>query len=284
MNATPDTHLCPRCGRPPEPAGAAAERLSVPQETGDPRPETVDEEAAREELAAWLAKPEEPQAFSLLGWSLVLLIPFLNVLSLFIAPFTLGLKLFMGVAGLLYVGVVVWYAAGTFVDPFAARDAAMMMGFTTFALYFVALIHSWRVDRNDVRARRAPAWRRSVERWEHLVYCEACRAVFFDDVDGAPAAVEKAPELLGVPADTGRAAARTPIWLWALLAAIAVAGGRTVVSMARGANAEPALLAPATPEPWEDIEPDPVRLDTLDTLEPGDSARLEEPLVPRRTP
>ncbi|MDP2957712.1 MAG: hypothetical protein Q8N53_14900 [Longimicrobiales bacterium] len=280
MNATPDTPLCPRCGRPPERAGAAAERLSSPQETGDPRPEPVEEDAAREELAGWLAKPEEPEAFSLLGWSLVLLVPFLNVLSLFIAPFTLGLKLFMGVAGLLYVGVVVWYAAGTFPDPFAARDAAMMTGFTTFALYFVALFHSWGVDRKDVRVRRAPAWSRSTERWEHLVYCDACKAVFFDDIDGAPVAVETAPELLGVPADSGRAAARTPIWLWALLAALAVGGGRIAFSMAQEAG-RAAEVVPASPELWEDIAPDPVR---LDSLEPGDSAGLDEPLIPRRVP
>jgi hypothetical protein len=260
MSESPD--LCPRCGRPVERAGAAAERLSNPEETADTAAETADEEEAREERAGWLAKPEEPQAFSLLGWSLALLIPFVNVLSLFIAPFTLGLKLFMGVVGLLYVGVVIWYAAGTFVDPFAANDAAMMTGFTTFALYFVALFHSWRVERRDVKARRTPAWRRSVERWEHLVYCEACSTVFFDDAEGAAVPVAQAPELVG-STDWGRSAfARTPLWLWAVLAAIAVGGGRVAVSMGREANAEPEPMAPASPGMWEDIQADPVQLDT----------------------
>ncbi|MHB1194872.1 MAG: hypothetical protein ACYC6F_17735 [Longimicrobiales bacterium] len=257
--------LCPRCGRATERAGAAAERLSNPQETGDTTPETADEAAEREEKARLLARPEGPQAFSLFGWSVVLLIPFLNVLSLFIAPFTLGLKLFMGVAGLVYVGVVVWYAAGTFVDPFAAQDAAMMTGFTTFALYFVALFHSWLTERRDVKARRLPAWRLSVERWEHVVHCAACSTVFLDDEDGRPVPLERAPELTGTAGWEGRASARTPIWLWALLAAIAVGGGRTALSWAREANAEPEPPAPTSPGMWEDIEADPVRMDTAET-------------------
>lgn len=273
--------FCARCGRPTERAAAAAERLAAPPEAGDATPETADEQAEREERAGWLARPEEPAPFSLLGWSVVLLIPFLNVLSLFIAPFTLGLKLFMGAVGLVYVGVVIWYAAGTFVDPFAARDAAMMTGFTTFALYFVALVHSWRVERRDVKARRVPAWRESVERWEHLVYCEACSTVFFDDVEGAPVAVERAPELLGVT-DWGESAfARTPIWLWALLAAMAVGGGRIAAASAQKANAEPEPLAPASPGMWDDIQQDPVRLDSATA---GDSAApdptgLDQPLL-----
>ncbi|HSW28697.1 MAG TPA: hypothetical protein VLH75_04290 [Longimicrobiales bacterium] len=268
--------LCPRCGRATERAGAAAERLSHPEETGSTLPETPDEEAEREEKARLLARPEEPEAFSLFGWSVVLLIPFLNVLSLFIAPFTLGLKLFMGVAGLVYVGVVVWYAAGTFIDPFAAQDAAMMTGFTTFALYFVALFHSWRVERRDVRARRFPAWSRSVERWEHLMHCAACSTVFLDDEDGPPVPLDRAPELTGTAEWEGRPSARTPIWLWALLAAIAVGGGRTALSWARDAVTEPEPLAPASPGMWEDIEADPVHLDTAGA---GDSTGLDGPLL-----
>lgn len=272
--------LCPRCGRPTERAGAAAERLTTPEETDDTAaetaPETLDEEAAREERATWLSRPEEPKPFSLLAWIVMLLIPFLNVLSLFIAPFTLGLKLFMGVTGLLYVGVVIWYAAGTFPDPFAAKDAAMMTGFTAFTLYFVALLHSWRMDRKDVRDRRAPAWSRSAGRWDHLVYCDACSTVFFDDVEGAPVPVEKAPELIGAGEGGGRLYARTPVWLWAVLAAITVFGGRTAASMAREAVAEPEPTAPATPAMWEDIEADPVR---LDSVEPADSTGLAEPLL-----
>jgi hypothetical protein len=141
------------------------------------------------------------------------------------------------------------------------------------------------VERRDVKARRLPAWRRSVERWEHLVYCEACSTVFFDDVEGTPEPVEKAPELLG-STDWGESAfARTPIWLWAVLAAMAVAGGRTAVSMGREANAEPEPLAPATPGMWEDIQADPVR---LDSVEPGDSTAsdstvLDRPLLGPRT-
>jgi hypothetical protein len=274
--------LCPRCGRATERAGAAAERLSNPEEPGYAAPETPDEEAEREEKARLLARPEEPQAFSLFGWSVVLLIPFLNVLSLFIAPFTLGLKLFMGVAGLAYVGVVVWYAAGTFPDPFAAQDAAMMTGFTTFALYFVALFHSWRMERRDVKARRLPAWRVGVERWEHLAHCAACSTVFLDDEEGPPVPVERTPELTGAAGWEGRSSARTPIWLWALLAAIAVGGGRTALSWAREATAEAEPLAPASPGMWEDIEADPVQLDSAGTL---DSIGLDEPLLgPAGTP
>lgn len=247
--------LCPRCGRATERAGAAAER---------------------EEQAQLLARPEEPQAFSLLGWSVILVVPFLNVLSLFVAPFTLGLKLFMGVVGLVYVGVVVWYAAGTFVDPFAAQDAAMMTGLTTFTLYFVALFHSWRAERRDVKARRLPAWRRSVERWEHMVHCPACSTVFLDDEDGSPVPLERAPELTGTAGWEGRSSAPTPIWLWALLAAIAVGGGRAALSWAREANAEPEPLAPASPGMWEDIEADPVH---LDTARAGDATGLDAPLL-----
>ncbi|NJD19010.1 MAG: hypothetical protein FIA95_06980 [Gemmatimonadetes bacterium] len=222
-------------------------------------------------MAELLARPEEPRAFSLFAWLFMLLIPFLNVLSLFIAPFTLGLRLFMGVVGLVYVGVLVWYAAGTFTDPFAAKDAAMMTGLTTFALYFVALAHCWRVERRDVKARRLPAWRRGAEHWEHLVFCGACGTVSFDDEETAPVPVEKAGELLGSTRWEERADARTPLWLWIVLAAIAVGGGRVAVSMGREANAEPEPLAPASPGMWEDIEADPVRLD---------SAGTEKPLVP----
>ena len=245
--------ICPTCGRATERAAAAAEPLP---------------------------RPEEPRAFSLFAWLFMLLIPFLNVLSLFIAPFTLGLKLFMGVVGLVYVGVVIWYAAGTFVDPFAAKDAAMMTGFTTFALYFVALVHSWRVDRSDVKARRLPAWRRSAERWEHLVHCEACGTVFFDDQETAPVPVEKAGQLLGAAGWEQRADVRTPLWLWMVLAAIAVGGGRLAAAMGREANAEPEPLAPASPGMWEDIQADPVRLDSAGTEEPAvpDPAGLDEPL------
>lgn len=271
-----DTPACPRCGRSTERAGAVAERLSNPPETGGPSPETVEEGEAREELAAWLARPEEPRAFSLFGWLVALLIPFLNVLSLFIAPFTLGLKFFMGAVGLIYVGVVVWYAAGTFGDPFAAKDAAMMTGFTAFTLYFVALFHSWRVERKDVASRRSPAWRRTVERWEHLVYCDACRTVFFDDEAGPPVAVEGTPGLLGADGSGKGAPAPTPLWIWALLAAIAVGGGRTAVTWGREASAGPEPAAPASPGMWEDIEADPVR---MDSVAPGDSPGLGEPLL-----
>jgi hypothetical protein len=297
-----ETPLCPRCGSPTERAGHAAERLADAQDiqgpateqteerTADPLPESrfgpasgpaEGEALEREERAVFLAKPEEPEAFSLLGWSIALLIPFLNVLALFIAPFTMGLKFFMIAAGLVYVGVVIWYAAGTFPDPFAAKDAAMMTGFTTFALYFVALLHSWGTARRDVRARRGPAWRRSVERWEHLVYCDACAAVFLDDAEGAPVPVEKAPELIGATDPGGSAHARTPIWLWALLAAIAVGGGRVAVSWARDAVAEPEPFAPADPSMWEDIQTDPVQLDSAERPDSvaSDSTGLDEPLL-----
>jgi len=296
-----EPHLCPRCGRPTERAADAAERLAnlesaeepsagleedraaepLPESRFGPASEPAKEEATPEERAAWLAKPEEPEAFSLLGWSIVLLIPFLNVLSLFIAPFTLGLKFFMMAAGLVYVGVVVWYAAGTFPDPFAANDAAMMTGFTTFALYFVALLHSWRAARRDVRERRLPAWKRSVERWEHLVYCDTCATVFFDDAEGASAPVEKAPELIGAADLRRSASARTPIWLWAVLAAIAVGGGRLTVSWARDAVAEPEPLAPADSSLWEDIQTDPVQLDSAERPDSAapDSTGLDQPLL-----
>lgn len=281
------TPLCPKCGHATERAGAAAERLSSPPPTQGGRPETEAEAEDRQESAGWLSRPEEPRAFSLFGWTVVLLVPFLNVLSLFVAPFTLGLKLFMGVVGVVYVGVGVWYVTGTFTDPFAARDAAMMTGFTTFALYFVALVHSWRVERRDVRDRRAPAWRRSAERWEHMVHCDRCGTVFFDDDEGAPVPLEKAGELLGRGEWEERADTRTPLWLWMVLAAMAVGGGRVAVSMARQANVEPEPLAPASPEMWEDIEADPVRLDSTGGQEPpaGEDTELEEPLLgPGSTP
>lgn len=275
------TPLCPRCGRATETAGAAAERLANPPDAEGAGAETADQGAARGERAGWLARPEEPRAFSLFAWLVVLLIPFLNVLSVFIAPFTLGLRLFMGVVGLVWVGVVVWYASGTFVDPFAAKDAAMMTGFTTVVLYFIALAHSWRVDRRDVKRRRLPAWRRGAERWEHLAYCDACGTVRFDDQETAPVPVEKAGELLGAAEWEERADARTPLWLWMVLAALAVGGGRLAVSMGREANAEPEPLAPASPGMWEDIETDPVRLDSAAQEEPGasDPSALDEPLL-----
>ncbi|MCK7530701.1 MAG: hypothetical protein MZV63_06490 [Marinilabiliales bacterium] len=165
---------------------------------------------------------------------------------------------------------------GTFIDPFAAQDAAMMTGFTTFALYFVALFHSWRVERRDVKARRHPR----VEPERGALGAPRALRGLLDGVPGrrgrAPAPMDRAPELTGTAEWDGRSSARTPIWLWALLAAIAVGGGRTALSWAREANTEPEPLAPASPGMWEDIEADPVHLDTAGA---GDSTGLDEPLL-----
>ena len=272
----PEEPPCPRCGAPGEWAADAAERLAAPEETGEPVAETADEESAREELATYLAAPEEPRAFSIVMWLILLLIPVVNVLSLFVAPLKLGLRLFMGVVGLVWIGAIVWYAAGTFEDPFAAEDAVMMTGFTTILLYFIALFHSWRAARKDARTRLAPAWRASVERWDHLRYCDACRAVYYDDRPDESAAVEETAAFLGAPGEPSASVAPTPLWLWAVLAAVTVGGGRLALSAAGRVNgAADETIPAASPELLEDIQPDPLLRDSGR----ADSVGLDEPLL-----
>jgi len=252
------------------------ERLAAPPETGETTPETSEEESAREELAAHLTVPKEPRAFSMVVWLILLFIPVVNVLSLFVAPLKLGLRLFMGAAGLAWIGAIVWYAAGTFADPFAAEDAVMMTGFTTILLYFIALFHSWRAARRDART-RLPAWRASVERWDHLRWCDACRAVYFDDRPDESAGVQESAAFLGAPGEPSPSVAPTPLWLWIVLAAVTVGGGKLAVSAAGRVDRVQGEETPtATPALWEDIEPDPVLLDSDGAT---DSAGLDEPLL-----
>lgn len=252
-NTTP---TCPRCGGGAVPAPLAAENLVEPPEA--------------------LARPEEPTAFSLTAWLVLLIIPGVNILSIFVAPLTRGLKAFVGVVAALWVVAIVRFAAGTFADPFAARDAAMMVGATALTIYFIALVHSWVMERREVRALAIPAHGEQVGRWERMAWCGACGIVFLDDGHDADASPAGVASLLGPPVPGPTRAARTPIWMWALLSAIAVWGMRTALDMApAGASSGEVVPADATPELWEDIEADP--LVPAPGAQPGDP--LDRPLV-----
>lgn len=279
---------CPRCGAPGIPLDRAAERLEASPEEGA-APRAVVEEEERDLLLAALARPEEPRAFSLFGWLVLLIVPGINVLSLFFAPLTRGLKTFMITMALVWLGFVVWYAGGTFTDPFAARDAAMMVGSATVAIYFIALFHSWVMERREVRGLLVPAYREFLERWEATAWCEACGSAFVAHGPAVPRGLAGLESLLSPPVPGPSRSARTPIWLWAVLAALAVGGVRTALAMAPRATGADAIEAgPASPEMWEDIEADPVEpgavgLDTAGAAGAApDSAGtdpLERPLV-----
>ena len=246
-------------------------RLSVLPDTHDASRESEETYFRRQALTLYLARPEEPRPFSLGAWILVLLVPVVNVLSLFVAPLTVGLRLFIGVMALYFVAAVVRYAGGDFADPFAARDAAMTVGATTFTLYLVALVHSWFAERREVRDRLRPAYLRRVERWERLGYCAGCDLAFLDDGSTVDPAAEHATT-------EPRRDARTPLWLWALLAAVAVAGVGTSLRIAPwdGSSAQaPVEGPPPTPDLWEDIQPDGVE----PPLPADPTEGLERPLM-----
>lgn len=247
---------CPRCGGSAVPASLATEHLDEPPEA--------------------LARPEAPTAFSLMTWLVLLVIPGVNILSIFVSPLTRGLKAFIGTVATLWVAAIVWGAAGTFADPFAARDAAMMVGATTLVLYFIALLHSWLAERREVRAVALPAYLERVGRWERMAWCGACGTVFLDDSTEADATPAGVASLLGPPVPRPTRIARTPIWMWALLSAIAVWGMRTALVMAPLGAAEEEVPADPSPELWEDIEAD--RITPGAGPQPGDP--LDRPLVP----
>ena len=262
---------CPRCGKEGETPTQVVGRLSALPDDHDASAETEDAYFRRQALLLHLARPEEPRPFSLKAWVAVLLFPVVNVLSLFFAPLTVGLRLFVGALALYFVAAVVRYAGGDFADPFAARDAAMTVGATTFTLYLVALVHSWFAEQREVRDRLRPAYLRRVERWERLGYCAGCDLAFLDDGSTVDPAAEHATT-------EPRRDARTPLWLWALLAAVAVAGVGTSLRIAPwdGSSAQaPVEGPPPTPDLWEDIQPDVV--EPPPSADPSEG--LERPLM-----
>lgn len=250
----PPPPACPRCGKDVETPSQVVGRLSALPDDHDASVESEDDYFRRQALLLQLARPEEPRPFSLTAWVAVLLFPVVNVLSLFFAPLTVGLRLFIGALALFFVVAVVRYAGGDFADPFAARDAAMMVGMTTFTLYLVALVQSWFAARREVRTTLAPAYTRRLERWDRMAYCAPCNVAFLDDGTEVDLEAEWATT-------EPRRNARTPIWLWALLAAGAVwgVGGALRTAPWDGSLSEPVEEGPpASPELWEDIQSDPV--------------------------
>lgn len=279
-----DAHACPRCGTAGVPAPQASAYLAG---AGDAARGSDGESAAdraRQTLAQALARPEEPSAFSLTAWLILLLIPGVNVLSIFVSPLTRGLKTFVAVVAALWVAAIVWFSAGPFADPFAARDAGMMVGATTLVLYFIALLRSWVVERREVRTVAVPAHRERVARWERLAWCGACGVVFLDGGGEAEASASGVSTLLGPPTPGPSRSARTPIWMWILLSAVAVWGLSTANRMAPlKADADAEAPAAPSPELWEDIEADPVAPGPgSGPGQPGAPADdpLDRPLVP----
>ncbi len=81
----------------------------------------------------------------------------------------------------IFIGFIVWYASGTFEDPFAARDRTYLVGFIWMLLYLAALLYSKQVQKKNFDARLA-AYEKTMERWNHLQFCQTCEKVYFDDV------------------------------------------------------------------------------------------------------
>ncbi|MBI4970563.1 MAG: zinc ribbon domain-containing protein [Candidatus Omnitrophica bacterium] len=114
-------------------------------------------ETPSSESESKLSKPNQPQVFSLAFWLVLLLIPVVNIISIFCAPLLKGLKIFMSAAATIFIGFIIWYAALKHEDPFSAKDMTMMVGFVVFLLYIICLIYSWYVakarlkDKSDKR-------------------------------------------------------------------------------------------------------------------------------------
>jgi hypothetical protein len=186
--AKPRSAPCPGCGRP---GMTAADTIAQYQHIPDKENPTEAEEESeikRVEIAEYLAQPEEPRPVSIFMWILCLFIPIFNIVSPFLSPLVKSLKILMIFPTLIFIGLVLWYATGTFQDPFAARDKTYIAGIIWATLYIAGLLYS-KFDSMKKMDSRSRDYATAVQRWSHLFYCQACNRVYFDDQPGKSAPV-----------------------------------------------------------------------------------------------
>lgn len=227
---------CPKCNAKDfsRKADDAARRLQAIPEKDKPTDEEFEAEIKRDEIVERLARPQEPQPFSLGRWVLLLLIPVVNIISIFFSPLLKGLKIFISVINSLLIVSVIW-AAGFAGNYHEAQNLVAVIGLFMCMLYMICLVYSWNVAKADCRA-KLPEYKRVLPRWEHLLYCDQCKVVFFDDKLGSSAPVEDVKSFLagsfslkesGTSSDIPRSAAvdkRVPLWLWIILTLVCAAG------------------------------------------------------------
>lgn len=181
---------CPVCGRPGLSAAETIARYDAIPDKKNPTDEEAAQEDRRFEITQYLAPPEKPEEFKIMNWIIFLFIPVVNVFSVFFAPLVKSLKLFMSLVTLLFIGLIIWYAAGAFDDPFAARDKTYLAGFVWMMLYIGSLLYSKHVHKKGFALRLAD-YEKAMERWKHLCYCESCDKVYYDDGPGKSVPVEQ---------------------------------------------------------------------------------------------
>jgi hypothetical protein len=188
---------CIKCGKPSLTAAETIVLYEKMPEKDNPSKAEEEAENRRYEVVDFLAQPEKPAVFSIQTWIILLFIPVINVLSVFFSPLVRGLKAFMVLMTLIFIGFVIWYSAGTF-EPdfqFTAKDITSMAGFIWVVLYLISLFYSKSASKGKYTAELAE-FEKIAPRWEHLHYCEKCGEVFFDNVPGRSARVEDTQSFL----------------------------------------------------------------------------------------
>jgi hypothetical protein len=187
--------VCPVCGCSGMSAADVIAKYEKIPDKENPTDAEEDEEIKRMEVIDYLTQPEKPKIFSVFNWILLLFIPFVNLISVFCSPLVKSLKIFMSLATLVFIGFVLWYATGTFDDPFAARDIVYMAGFGWAVLYIICLLISKFSVRKKYPARLAE-YEKASQRWQLLRYCEACDKVYCEELPGKTAPVAETKSFL----------------------------------------------------------------------------------------
>ncbi|MFA5167985.1 MAG: hypothetical protein WC530_05590 [Candidatus Omnitrophota bacterium] len=193
---SPAAVICPKCNTKDfsHQADDAACKLKAIPEKNNPTNEEFEEEIKREEIIRNLTQPREPVPFSLAYWVLLLFIPIVNIIAIFFSPLIKGLKIFISVINIIFITSIIWAVgfSGNFHD---AQNTTALIGLFLCTLYLICLVYSWNVAKADCK-RKLTEYKRIVSRWEHLFYCDKCKVVFFDDMPGRSAPVEKIKSFL----------------------------------------------------------------------------------------
>jgi hypothetical protein len=275
ISVKPVSVSCPQCkttGSSRRADDAARELKSIP-EKNDPTDKELEEEIKRAEILEALEKPQAPALFSFSRWALIMFIPLVNVVAIFFSPLLRGLKLFMSAVNLVFIGSIIW-VAGFSKNYHDTKDLPLLIGFFTCVLYWICLAYSWKVAKAGSEEKKN-AWKIKLSRWEHLLYCDTCKIVFWDDDQGPSAPVGATEAFLAgaVGAEIGEREGKAPLWLWVLLALVCAGGVAFFLAFVEPSHApEKKQLTPQEQAlVFSDIQEDNIKLS-----ESGDS---QEPLL-----
>ena len=187
---------CPRCraaGMQPSEAVQKLEGILAKDKFAE---EELENHLNFDETIEHLSEPEKPKLFSFRVWIILICIPVINILSIFVSPLNRGLKIFMSIIALIFIGCIVWAVnSNKYVDP-VPHNVTMAAGLTLFVLYGICLTYSWFYERAQIRRTLLPEYEKIRARWLHLWYCEPCKIVYFDDQSGKSAPVARTRQLL----------------------------------------------------------------------------------------